>query len=144
MYATRPSLESTSTTCSAHAHAISAGHQRGQQHEADADDEEDTEHGEEGHGGGAGVHVRSFLAPQVLLVVTKAGDVRVIGLPGGRPSGRAPRSARAPRAPGNLGLPQDRNERRGPAPRGAVREPRVVGGAPQSTGTAALGDAPSV
>ena len=61
---------------------LSARHSAAQK--SDDDDDDDKEHGEEqDHDGEAGVHLRSFLAPVALLVVTKTGDVRVIGLPGG-------------------------------------------------------------
>src|SRR5262245_52034765 len=61
---------------------LSARHSTEQK--SDDEDEDDKEHGEEhDQDGEAGFHLRSFLAPVALLVVTKTGDVRVIGLPGG-------------------------------------------------------------
>jgi len=70
-----------------------------QSDDEDDDDDDDNEHGEEHeHGGGAGLHVSSFLGPVALLVVTKTGDVRVIGLPGGMAwRERAERAERAER-----------------------------------------------
>ncbi len=57
---------------------------RSTEHQSDDEEDDDKEHAEEQqHGGEAGFHLHSFLAPVALLVVTKTGDVRVIGLPGG-------------------------------------------------------------
>src|SRR5215475_4350150 len=64
--------------------------------ENDEDNDDDKEHGEEpDHDGETGLHLRSFLVPVALLVVTKTGDMRVIELPGER--ARRERGERAER-----------------------------------------------
>ena|SRR5215471_4482889 len=86
--------------------ALSARPPAAQQSE-DEEDEEDDDNGEErDHSAGAGLQLRSFLAPQALLVVTKTGDVRVIGLSGGKAwRERAERTERAERPEGARDLP---------------------------------------
>ncbi len=79
---------------------LSARHSTAPKSEDDEEDDDDKEHGEEhDQDGEAGFHLHSFLAPVALLVVTKAGDVRVIGLPGGMAwRERAERTERPERA----------------------------------------------